>query len=301
MIGLDGLFDRSHIYVFDKTKLYTGILPSFTLFSRSDIGSSQTPALTYDPNLTTLYLLQNWNGNASDGKGYLRLYRIAGAVGAEQMEVQGFITVSEPWAGLPPVGFANFAPQLGSPHKIMTNDARILSMVYRNGSIWATQTVFLPASAATRSSVQWWQIAPNRTVIQHGRVDDPTGQNFYAFPSIAVNKNNDVLIGYSRFSASQYASANYAFRLGSDPPNMLRGDLVFKPGEGPYVRIDPNNGRNRWGDYSNTVVDPLNDLDMWTIQEYAATPSPSFGRWGTWWGRLVIQARQVYLPLMVRN
>ena len=40
-----------------------------------------------------------------------------------------------------------------------------------------------------------------------------------------------------------------------------------------------------------TVTDPLNGLDMWTIQEFAATPvgnpnAPDSGRWGTWWGRM---------------
>ena len=34
--------------------------------------------------------------------------------------------------------------------------------------------------------------------------------------------NDDVLIGYSRFSASQYASANYSFRAPADAVNTLR-------------------------------------------------------------------------------
>jgi hypothetical protein len=40
---------------------------------------------------------------------------------------------------------------------------------------------------------------------------------------------------------------------------------------------------NRWGDYSAAQVDPVNDVDLWTIQEYAASPA---NRWGTWWGVL---------------
>src|SRR5262249_57296038 len=44
-----------------------------------------------------------------------------------------------------------------------------------------------------------------------------------------------------------------------------------------------------WGEYSSTVVDPTNDRDLWTIQEYAEAPvgiPPDNGRWGTWWARL---------------
>jgi hypothetical protein len=58
---------------------------------------------------------------------------------------------------------------------------------------------------------------------------------------------------------------------------------VLKAGEASYFK-DFGSGRNRWGDYSATVVDPLNDQDMWTLQEYAASPKGSSDQWGTWWG-----------------
>jgi len=119
---------------------------------------------------------------------------------------------------------------------------------------------------------------------QRGRIDDASGATFYAYPSIAVNANSDVLIGYSRFSASQYASANYSFRQSCNAANTLQSDAVLKAGEGPYYKIGVSSQKNRWGDYSSTVVDPANDLDMWTIQEYAATPAGTGandgnGRW----------------------
>jgi hypothetical protein len=34
------------------------------------------------------------------------------------------------------------------------------------------------------------------------------------------------------------------------------------------------------------MVDPRNDSDLWTIQEYAATPSGPKDLWGTWWGQV---------------
>src|SRR5262249_13985626 len=50
------------------------------------------------------------------------------------------------------------------------------------------------------------------------------------------------------------------------------------------------NARNRWGDYSATVVDPVNDTDFWTLQEFAAIPvglGANRDRWGTWWANVV--------------
>ncbi len=124
-------------------------------------------------------------------------------------------------------------------------------------------------------------------ILQRGLIDDPTGVNFYAYPSLAVNQFNDVLIGYSRFASNQYASANFAFRAGNDPPNTMRQDTVLKPGEGPFTRTILNQPPIRWGDYSAAVVDPANDTDLWTIQEYAAAPAAGKTRWGTWWGHIV--------------
>ena len=95
-----------------------------------------------------------------------------------------------------------------------------------------------------------------------------------------------MLIGYSRFSDTQFASANYSFRSGSDPLNSLRSDKIPKAGEAPYYKVDDGE-RNRWGDYSVTAVDPLDDTDLWSIQEYAESPVDGVDRWGTWWGRIV--------------
>jgi hypothetical protein len=72
----------------------------------------------------------------------------------------------------------------------------------------------------------------------------------------------------------------------------MRSDTVFKAGEASF--FNDLDGRNRWGDYSATVVDPLNDTDLWTIQEYAASPANT---WGTWWGRVAPTAAT--LPLLL--
>ncbi|MCI0331138.1 MAG: HYR domain-containing protein [candidate division Zixibacteria bacterium] len=283
-------FIRSDNFAFNKDSLYAGGTGLFTRLSDLTGGGAITPALTYDTTVSTMYLLEDWVGDDFEA-GYLRLSRITGAVGAEVYTPGvAFPSTTSLWEDIPSVGFADFAPQLGTTRKIVCNDARAQNTVYRNGALWFTHTVFLPVSAgpanpSTRSAVQWWKITPAGVVSQRGRMDDPTGNLFYAFPSIAVNKNDAVLIGYSRFSANQFASGNYAYRTSSDPPNILRNDTVLRAGEAKYDK-DFNSGFNRWGDYTNTVVDPVNDVDMWTIQEYAAPRVSGFDRWATWWGKI---------------
>jgi hypothetical protein len=276
----------SRLFVLNKANFYGGTTGNYTQISApNNVSGTIVPTSTYDPNLSTMYLLKHWNGNFN-GSGYLRLFTITGAVGSEVLNNVSsgvFISTPNPWSFSPPsIGDrTDFAPQLGTTDKIQVNDAGIQNVVYRNGSLWCAHTVFLPTSGATRSSAQWWQINPtSNSVLQFGRIDDPNGNFFYGFPSISVNQNNDVLIGYSRFSSTQYAGAGYAYRAGTDPASSLRDDTVLKAGAGTYS--NSFEGRNRWGDYSGTSVDPVNDTDLWTIQEYAAPNN----NWGTWWGRI---------------
>lgn len=288
-------FNRSHIYVFNKARLYAHLSATFKLFSSNTIGGSQVPAQTFDPSLTTQYLIQNWNGNTG-GKGLLRLYKITGAVGSEVFAPVAFPTSPSPWASSAPIINKGFAPQRGTTLRIANNDSRIQDVVYRNGSLWTTQTIFLPAtSTPTHSAAQWWQINTAGAVLQRGRIEDPlatatNGRFFYAFPSIAVNKQNDALVGYSRFSSGTFASAAYSFRLATDAANTMRAPVVFKAGLATYTK-DFGGGQIRWGDYSNAVVDPANARDFWTIQEYANTPSGATSRWGVEWAKLPIAAR----------
>jgi uncharacterized repeat protein (TIGR01451 family) len=288
-----GSFMRSNLWVFTKANLYNNSTPSapFRLFTDTSGSSTLVPVTTYDAALATLYLVDVFDSPTAT----LRIGTITGAVGSE---------IYTPGTSFPTATSANAwaptgpdAPQLGPAPPIETGDRRMQSCNYRNASLWCVHHIFLPAANPTRASVQWWQLTTTGGIQQRGRIDDPSSATFYVYPSIAVNANSDVLIGYSRFSASQYASANYSFRQSCNAANTLQSDAVLKAGEGPYYKIGVVSQKNRWGDYSSTVVDPANDLDMWTIQEYAATPTGTGanngnGRWGTWWGKVATQSSQ---------
>lgn len=275
-------WSTTKIYVFTKSALYAGDTASYRIFT-DDLGATEAPAVTYSDSFATVYLVENWNGD-SDG-GWLRISTITGAVGSEVYTAgTAYPTTASTWAEEPALGAdSNFAPQLGSTDKIQNGDSRVRSVVYRNGSLWVAQNVFLPAGLSpNRTAVQWWHITPTGTVQQFGRVQDSSV--FYAYPSIAVNAYNDALLGYSTFSSGQYASAGYSFRASSDPLNVMRSSSLLKAGAAAYYKT--SSGTNRWGDYSSTVVDPANDMDFWTIQEYAGASN----HWGTWWGKMVAPA-----------
>lgn len=270
MVPLESADSRQHFWAIDKAALYGGATSvPYTLLVGD--GWQSTPAVTYDATEPDLYLLETTCGNCS-GSGEMRLRRITGAVGSEVLQTVGTVTTPAWGGGL-------FVPQQGSSSTVNFTLDWIQNVVVRNGSLWATHQVGLPASAPTHVAVRWLELDPSPaiSVLQTGTLEDPSGTNHYGYPSIAVNTNNDVLIGYSRSSALQFVSANYAARAASDPPGTLRDDTLFKAGEAPY-----DNGR--WGDYSNTVIDPVDGLTMWTIQQAADAPGNT--NYDLWWAKV---------------
>jgi hypothetical protein len=271
--------NTSFIFCFDKSNLYGGGAGNYTLLQNVSGGNQPTPAMTYDNNISSMFLVEDWTPNLN-GNGYLRLYKISGSIGSEVLTTIGYPSAPYPWSIN-----SVYGPQLSTTIKLSTNDTRISGVVFKNGNLWCTHSISLPAGTSpTRTAVQWWKIDTVGTVLQVGRIDDNSGINFFAQPTIAVNSNGDVLIGHSKFSPNIYASGSYSYRPTYETTNTFETDYILKGGLAVYERF-PSYGLCRWGDYTSALIDP-NQLDFWTLQMYASTPSGGYDRWGTWWGKI---------------
>lgn len=89
-----------------------------------------------------------------------------------------------------------------------------------------------------------------------------------------------MIIAFTLFTSASHASAYYVVRAATDTPSTFRAPVLVKEGAAPYYK-DLGSGTNRWGDFSNSNVDPVNDTNFWIIGEYAAQPT-SESEWGTW-------------------
>jgi len=163
------------------------------------------------------------------------------------------------------------ADALESSVPLDTVGTRLMNAVYRNGSLWTAHTVGIDGRAAC----QWYELdADALTLLQQGTIHDPV--RHYFFPTLSVNAQGSVLIGFSGSSPSQYAAAYWSGRRANDPIGHMAPPALLVPGAGSQNNID-GVGRNRWGDYSLTTIDPLDDLTLWTIQEFAFATD----LWGT--------------------
>jgi len=174
----------------------------------------------------------------------------------------------------------DLVPQQGTSVKLDTLGDKIMTpVVYqnRNGteSLWADQTTMLNFPNGP-TVVSWYQF-------------DVTGGNFPAtpvqqqdwsnandglwrwMPSIAVNQNGSMVIGYSTSDTTIFPSIRYAGRLVSDPPgNLAQGEAVMFEG------VSAQTSGSRWGDYTRTEVDPSDGMSFWHINQYGQS-----GDWHT--------------------
>ncbi len=271
---LNLFYKQVRITVLDKAAAIAGTLgTSNTFFDASGI-FTLAPAETLDAGQSTDYMLCDYNGN-SGGAGYIKVCTITGT-GTPVYTAGALIGVNQPWSET-----TLDATQKGSTKLINSGGTKMRSPIVRNGYLFATHTVYLPASSPTRSSTDFWQINPTtNAVIQYGRLDDATNKYRLYYPSLAVTANNDVLIGSNISGSALYASSIYAYRNGNDALNVFRTPKIYKVGLASYFK-DYGSGRNRWGDYSATCMDPA-DGTFWTLQEYARTGNT----WGTYWANV---------------
>lgn len=296
----DGLlFLGTKIRVIDKTTLYDGDqnLSYVDINNASPGDFSIQPALHFgNPPAGTFYLLERYFSNS------VKIWALSGVPTNPVVHTQIVGTGEQG-------NCISEAPQKGTDKKVDTVCTRMMDAAWRDGSLWGTLTG--TDASGTRSAVHWFEIQTNSypmntpTLVQHGTIDGGPGEFTY-MPSIGVDACNNVGLVYTQSSSVRYPEMRYAARLAPDPLNSLRGAVVAKESAGFQ---DDFSGpvRERWGDYSATVIDPV-DQSFWVAQEYVRIPASTSGndsRWGTWYANFSLGCQtspvaKIYLPLILR-
>jgi hypothetical protein len=147
-------------------------------------------------------------------------------------------------------------------------------------SLWVSHTA--RTSTATPNGVMWAQIdvsggTINTTPLQQQIYENLSGDGLSRWmSSLAVDRQGNMLLGYSASSLTSNPSIRYNGRRYDDAPNTLpQGEVVMQAGGGTLAGECGGSTCRRWGDYSAMTVDPVDQCTFWyTTLYYTANQLP---------------------------
>ncbi len=182
-----------------------------------------------------------------------------------------------------PSNFSHCVPQPGTTQLLDSLSERAMfRLAYRNfgahESLVVNHTVD-PGISGVPAAVRWYEIQdPNGTptVVQQSTFSPDSDSRWMG--SVALDHQSDLAIGYSISSSTLHPSINIAARSASDPTSQLSTEVVLQAGSGSQVpdacgTVNPCG--ERWGDYSDLTVDPVDDCTLWYTNEFYSVDSTS--------------------------
>ncbi|MCA9096855.1 MAG: hypothetical protein KDA36_00640 [Planctomycetaceae bacterium] len=298
--GASNTSKGSRLWIVNKSDLYSNATsPTVNIYDPSTASGLASQSFTMQPahvfgsapgSTGTFLVSTNWVSGANE---LAKIIRVDNPLSSPTF-VSSNVTLGDLQANFP--SFPN-TPQPGTSTKINTNDYRALNAVWRNDYLYFVNTV-LPASGdnAGEETAHWYKVSTSNlsslTLSDSGSIggEDIAAETRTFFPSIAVDSNDNIAVGFSAAGPNLYAGAYYTIHRTGATAGSTETPTELAAGLDYYVRTftTGSTGRNRWGDYTATVVDPLDD-SFWSFNEYALTRGTASGgedgRWGTRWGK----------------
>ena len=123
-------------------------------------------------------------------------------------------------------------------------------------------------SANSVAGIRWFELRRtqpgNWRIFQQSTYQPDTTWRWMG--SIASDNQGNIALGFSASSSSINPQIRYAGRLTTDPLNTLSGEQHLFDGTGSQSATS-----NRWGDYSDLTVDPVDDCTFYYTNEYYQT------------------------------
>jgi hypothetical protein len=157
-------------------------------------------------------------------------------------------------------------------------DRFMFRLAYRNfGDHEAVVTNYTVGSGGV-AGIRWIELrnvtAGPVTVFQQSTYQPDTTWRWMG--SAAMDGSGNLALGFSVSSSSVVPGLRYAGRLATDTLNTLaQGETVLFAGVGSQTGTS-----NRWGDYSDLTVDPVDNCTFWYTNEYYPSGSSQFN-WRT--------------------
>jgi hypothetical protein len=174
-------------------------------------------------------------------------------------------------------------PQTGTNQKLDSLADRLMfRLAYRNingvermvvnHSVQVNSTT---KSGSGNAAVRWYEIrgmSGTPTVFQQASYSPDT--DFRWMGSVAMDKQGNMAVGYSKSSATTHPSLQFATRSANDAAGSLGAESTIITGGGSQT-----SNLSRWGDYTHMSIDPVDDCTFWYTGQYI--PSNGTFNWKT--------------------
>jgi len=282
----NGGFTGSTAFVIDKADLLANTLTvtGFDLVSGNHGPDSPQPAQDMDPNVPAGYLV----GVDVSSFGRLDVVRISDPAGTPTASSFALTVPATIQPEAVPQASGTPAPPKLDPVSDRLFEAMIGRDESGNVSLWTAHNIEVNSSGVAsgsggRDGARWYQIgslSTTPTLIQSGTLFDPasTSPRYFWIPSIAMNGQGAASLNSSTAGSGKFASVASSAHLPTDPPGTTEPFTIAYASSSKYDDGSSDNPQ-RWGDYSQTVVDPTDNQTFWTFQEYANS-SGSADAWG---------------------
>ena len=162
------------------------------------------------------------------------------------------------------------------------DDRMFAAMIMKNkltgvNTLWTAHnievnTAGIGTAGGGRNGSRWYEIGnltATPTLVQSGTVFDAaaTTPRGYFIPGIAMSGQGHSILGSSSTAANQFADCGFVGRYRTDAGGTLQNYTFATTASTNYKPADGTT--HRWGDFSQTVIDPLDNMTMWTFQDFA--------------------------------
>jgi len=217
-------------------------------------------------------------------------------------KLENFELKVEPWTFplsssdpvIQPDGIFQGAPFFFPTFKLLTIPVMIqYRCVQFEDSLWCCHTVGNP----DLNEVRWYEIdvskifdnnGPTVSLKQQGTIK-PGGTTSAFYPSIDVDKDGNMAIGFNISGPDQPVAMAHTGRLKNDPPGTVRFPLEVNfeaQPDLPYVddSIDPaEDFGSRWCDYTSLQLDPSDNKTFWYCSQYSNLNEGDYLNFNTQW------------------
>ncbi len=288
MMGNAGSFSGTNGYVVRKTSILGAGPATVTMFANLVAGGTGAGPFSprgvdnYDPAATEGYFVGVDNATFST-----MVFRRVSNPGSATPTISANIAVTVPTTTFPnPVTHTGNTG--GNNGRLDSLDDRLYAAMIRNGRLWSAHNFRVSAAgvantaAAARNAVRWYEfqnLTTTPTLVQSGTVFDNAATlaaaRQYWMPSVIVTGQGHSVLGMTMAGTPVGATPVYVGRLAGDTLGTMAGPptvaaVAFGTSTANYnPPADPGSAAGRrWGSYSFTSLDPLDDMTVWTIQEY---------------------------------